>query len=349
MTLKKPIAIDLFSGCGGLSVGLHNAGYDVVAAVESDPIACATYELNHPLTHLCKRDITRIKPSYLRKRLNLRLGELDLLAGCPPCQGFSTLRTLNGGYEIDDPMNDLIFQFAKFVKAFMPAAIMMENVPALAQDARIERFRRDIKRLGYQSEAKVLDAADYGTPQRRRRMVLIALKGKVPRFASPANYRKSVRWAFSNLNRTFDDADPLHNYEVRRAKHVVEMIRLIPPNGGGRANLPKEKRLKCHDGFDGFRDVYGRMAWERPAPTITGGCINPSKGRFLHPEEHRAITLREAAALQGFPKSYRFHLSAGRYAVAQMIGNAFPPKFAELHAAEILKTTKSYSGTREES
>ena len=116
---------------------------------------------------------------------------------------------------------------------------------------------------------------------------------------------------------------------------MAALIRRIPKDGGSRTDLPTDEQLKCHQRLDGFRDVYGRMAWRKPAPTITGGCINPSKGRYIHPEEDRAITLREAALLQGFPKTYYFDMSQGRYPAAQMIGNAFPPKFAEHHARAI--------------
>ena len=131
--------------------------------------------------------------------------------------------------------------------------------------------------------------------------------------------------------------DPLHNYSVNRAPHVLELIKKIPLDGGSRTDLPTTKQLPCHQKCDGFKDVYGRMSWSKPAPTITGGCINPSKGRFLHPSEHRAITLREASLIQGFPPKYKFDMSKGKHPVAQLIGNAFPAKFAECHAKEILK------------
>ena len=182
-TVQIPTAIDLFSGCGGLSAGLRNAGFEIVAAVENEPLACATYKLNHPDTLLLERDITGLRPKYLRKRIGLEEGELTLLAGCPPCQGFSTLRTLNGGKNVNESMNDLVFQFMKFIKAFLPKAIMMENVPGLAKDPRINDFQKEIGTLGYLSETRVLDAADFSTPQRRKRMVLIAIRGNVPAFA----------------------------------------------------------------------------------------------------------------------------------------------------------------------
>ncbi len=338
--LKRPAAIDLFSGCGGLTAGLRNAGFDVIAAVENEPLACATYKLNHPNTLLLERDITSVKPTYLRNRLGLRVGELTLLAGCPPCQGFSALRTLNGAKQVNEPMNDLLFQFMKFARAFLPKAIIMENVPGLAKDDRIIDFRKRLTTLGYLSDVRVLDAADYGTPQRRKRMVLVALRGDTPKFALPSKYRKSVKWALSRLPSCEQSDDPLHNYEVTRAKHVEQLIRQIPKDGGSRTDLPDSSQLPCHVKCDGFKDIYGRMSWSEPAPTITGGCINPSKGRFLHPTEDRAITLREAALLQGFSKTYRFDFSKGRYPVAQLIGNAFPPKFAELQAKQVLQSIR---------
>jgi DNA (cytosine-5)-methyltransferase 1 len=334
---KAPIAIDLFSGCGGLSVGLKAAGFDVVAAIDNDPLACSTYRLNHKNVVLIERDISKTRPSYLRKRLRLRQGELDLLAGCPPCQGFSTLRTLNGNRNVREPLNDLVFQFMKYVRAFRPKAIMMENVPGLAKDSRLQDLISDLNKLGYRCEARVLNAADFGVPQRRARMILIALKKRKPVFAEQARTYRDVRKAIGKLPRAGTGTDPLHDYEVNRAKHVIELIKRIPTNGGSRGDLPKKDQLDCHKRCDGFADIYGRMAWEEPAPTITGGCINPSKGRFLHPRQHRAITLREAALLQGFPKNYKFDLSTGRFNVAQLIGNAFPPAFAERHAAVIRK------------
>lgn len=338
-------AIDLFSGCGGLSLGLKRAGFDVIAAVENEPVASATFKKNHPETELLEQDITTIKPSYLRTRLRLNKGELDLLAGCPPCQGFSKLWTMNGSYMSDDPINDLVLQFQKFVSAFLPKAVMMENVPGLASDSRHTQFCRFIQKLGYNFETRVLDAADFGVPQRRRRMILIAHRGIAPKFARKGTRTKSVENAIRELSVPGDGNDPLHDYSVERSIKVRNRIRKIPKNGGSRGDLPKAAQLKCHKKNDGFRDIYGRMSWQKPSPTITGGCINPSKGRFLHPEQDRAITLREAALLQGFPKTYEFDMTRGRYHSAQMIGNAFPPMFAERHARVVASSIRKASLT----
>ena len=330
-------AIDLFCGCGGLSLGLHRAGFEVIAAVDDDSLSVETYRKNHKHTHLIERDIRSVNPRTLMKRLDMGSGDLDLLAGCPPCQGFSTLRTLNGGRTIVEPMNELVFQFTRFVRIFLPKTIMMENVPGLLDDVRMKKIEKTLDNLGYKYKANVFDAAKYGVPQRRLRMILIGFRSSCPSFAPPIRRKRTVAEAIQNLPSPETSEDPVHNYSVRRAAHVMSMIRRIPRDGGSRTNLPIKDQLRCHQGFDGFKDIYGRMAWHEPAPTITGGCINPSKGRYLHPEENRAITLREAALLQSFPRSYKFEMSRGRYPVAQLIGNAFPPKFAEHHARSIYR------------
>jgi DNA (cytosine-5)-methyltransferase 1 len=325
-------AVDLFSGCGGLSLGLRRAGFSVVGAVETDSLASSTYRMNHPAEAVIEDDIENVDPQEVMERLGLEPGDLDLLAGCPPCQGFSTLRTFNGGKDIVDPMNDLIFQFLRFVRVFKPKTLMVENVPGLVRDDRLRRFSKSLAGMGYKQRIDVLDAADFGVPQRRRRMILLAAKSERPVFAAPSPKRANVRGALAGLTKPSDADDPAHNYNVKRAPHVAALISKIPKDGGSRMSLGAEAQLPCHRKCEGFWDIYGRMAWAEPSPTITGGCINPSKGRFLHPEEDRAITVREAALLQGFPKNYKLDMSRGRYPAAQMIGNAFPPEFAARHA-----------------
>lgn len=337
---KSLKAIDLFSGCGGLTQGLRDAGFKVVGAIEKDELAIRTYKLNHPKTRVFEGDIREITPKTLMKRLKLVPGELDLLAGCPPCQGFSTLRTLNGKKDISDPQNDLIFQFSKFIDALEPKTIMVENVPGLYEDGRLEVFATFLKSKGYSATFEVLDAQNYGVPQRRRRFVLLASRGGEIKFYDPLPKKVTVSQAIRDIDKLIEKFDPLHHYEPRRSEKVERMIRHIPKDGGSRKDLPKEFVLPCHLKTNGFKDVYGRMRWSEPSPTITGGCINPSKGRFLHPQENRAITLREAALLQSFPPTYKFSLANGRFPTAQTIGNAFPPKFAQYQALQIKKALK---------
>lgn len=173
------------------------------------------------------------------------------------------------------------------------------------------------------------------SPKRRRRLVLLASIDKTPAFARASDSKATVGQAIASLAIPQKSRDPLHNYSTDRSPKIENRIRKIPRDGGSRSALGARGQLDCHKKFSGFRDVYGRMAWGEPAPTITCGCINPSKGRFLHPDQHRAITLREAALLQTFPKTYRFSLEKGRYKVAELIGNALPPEFIRRHAVAL--------------
>ncbi|MCM8913220.1 DNA cytosine methyltransferase [Pseudomonas inefficax] len=340
----KPLAIDLFCGAGGLSEGLKAAGFKVLAGVELHPVAAETYRHNHPDHVLFEGDICDLDPMSLMKELELAPGELDLLAGCPPCQGFSTHRTRNKLPAVDDARNNLVFEYLKFVEVFLPKVVMMENVPALATDGRAHKILSTLKALGYVINSKTLqvkNAADYGVPQRRKRMILIASRFGV--IAEPAVVKEhsSVSNYIADLPAPGEKNDALHDYFPVRTKKTQQIISLVPKNGGSRTDLPKEFWLPCHLRRNGgYLDVYGRMAWEKVSPTLTGGCINPSKGRFIHPEQDRAITLREAALLQTFPDDYYFSLGRGRDFAALMIGNALPPLFIEVHARKIRQHIK---------
>ncbi|MCW5680017.1 MAG: DNA cytosine methyltransferase [Xanthobacteraceae bacterium] len=335
--MKKHTAIDLFSGCGGLTLGLKLAGFKVLAAIEKDELAVKTYRANHQRVRVCHNDIRNVRAKTLRDILKLERGELDLLAGCPPCQGFSTLKTRNGSVQKRDHRNSLIHEMMRFTRAFLPKTIMMENVPGLAQHWSFHKLCRDLRRLGYWVKWDVKDARHYGVPQRRKRLILVAGRGfKVP-LAKESKALKTVRKAFENLRRPGKSRDELQNLREYRSAKIMKLIREIPKDGGSRTDLPASRQLDCHKRTNGFKDIYGRMAWDEPSPTITGGCFNPSKGRFLHPSEHRAITLREAAILQSFPRRYRFPVDASKESVALMIGNALPPTFICRHANQIIK------------
>ncbi len=299
----RQTAIDLFSGAGGLTEGLRQAGFSVIGAIELDALACETYLLNHAETQVWCNDIRTLDAFDVMIALGLKPGELDLLAGCPPCQGFSTLRTRRRTSSVLDDRNDLIFEFTRFVEAFQPKAIMMENVPNLARDERMIKMLNDLNQLGYPlttNSVQVLDAAKFAVPQRRRRMILLAAHGSKLEFASECNETRTVRDAIGYLLPPGEGDDPLHDYRVKRNDRVVEVIQLIPHDGGSRRQLPDSMQLECHRRSNGFKDVYGRMAWDKVSPTITSGCFNPSRGRFLHPVQDRAITLREASLLQTF-------------------------------------------------
>ena len=331
-----PLAIDLFCGAGGLTLGLKQAGFNVVGAIDIDEAACESYSLNHPEVNLWQTDIKDLTATEVLEKLKIKPGELDLLAGCPPCQGFSSIRTLNGG-PAEDERNDLVFEFLRLVKELRPKSIMMENVPGLAKDKRIDTFREELKELGYESDLDVINASDYGVPQRRRRMILLgALDGPIKITPPKENRRTTVREAIRGLPKPGSSGDFLHDYPENREEKTIKMISLIPKNGGSRSDLPDEYILECHKrNPGGFKDVYGRMKWDDVAPTITGGCSNPSKGRFLHPEQNRTITLREAALLQTFPKDYKFSSKGGKQKIALQIGNALPPLLIAEHAKDL--------------
>lgn len=341
-TRPKLTAIDLFSGCGGMTLGLRQAGFRVIAAVDSDGLSMQTYRVNHRGVKTWQSDIRKLPALRLQNALGIGRGDLDLLAGCPPCQGFSSMRTMNGGKRIRDPQQkDLVFEFLRFVRQLKPKVVMMENVPSLAKDGRIRILVRQLRMLGYKCHVAVLNAADYGVPQRRRRFILLGGLNQEIEFAAPTLCQKTVRHAFANLKPPGQSGDPLHDFPETRSKAVAKVIKSIPHDGGSRSALGKSRQLACHKNFDGFKDVYGRMAWDNVAPTITGGCVNPSKGRFLHPEANRAITLREAALLQTFPPNYFFSLRRGKYHAASLIGNALPPEFVRQQALQIIQALRS--------
>lgn len=331
-TGSKLYAIDLFSGCGGLSHGLKGAGFTVAAAVEIDRKAQETYRLNHPNVRLYSADIRELDPVQMLQEAGLKVGELDLLAGCPPCQGFSRLRTKNQTTSVSDERNDLVKDFLRFIEVMQPKTVMLENVPALAKDSRFVGVQNRLHVLGYKTVVNVLDAADYSVPQRRKRLIMLASRVHVPMVAEKAKKRLTVRQALKGMPEPGSSKDKLHSLGENRSQKVRELIALIPKDGGSRKDLPPSFQLDCHKRSDGFSDVYGRLAWDDVAPTITSGCHNPSKGRFLHPWQNRTISLREAAVLQGFPRAYKFDVTHGKESIALMIGNALPPPFITAHA-----------------
>ncbi len=333
----KPRAIDVFSGCGGLTTGLKTAGFNVIAAIEIAEKARATYKLNHPEAILAGDDVRTVSATALLRRLNLRKGSLELLAGCPPCQGFSTIRRRNRIAPASDARNDLIDDFARLAVGLKPKLIMMENVPGLQEYEKFMTFITTLEALGYQIAYKILNVANYGIPQRRQRLILLASRIGTPRLAEESTQKITVRDAISNLPTAGQSGDPIHDLPETRSDRIKKLIQKIPKNGGSRNSLPESMQLACHKKTKGFHDVYGRMKWDDYSPTITGGCTNPSKGRFLHPQEDRTITLREAALLQGFPPDYKFDASHGKKAISLMIGNALPPPFIRVHAESLAK------------
>jgi DNA (cytosine-5)-methyltransferase 1 len=247
---------------------------------------------------------------------------------------------MNGAKDVYDPRNDLLLDFQRFIEEFQPRAIMMENVPGLATYERFQEFKKRMEELGYQGDHRVLNAADYGVPQRRRRLIYLAAVGTPIPFTKSRCHSKTVRDAIGKLPKPGKSGDPVHDLPAHPSDKVKALIQRIPKNGGSRKDLAEADQLDCHLRCDGFSDFYGRMGWDEPAPTITSGCFNPSKGRFLHPAQNRAITMREAALLQGFPKKYRFPTLHSKTGIALMIGNALPPPFIASHGRQIARVLR---------
>lgn len=333
-------SIDLFSGCGGLTEGMKQAGFKVIAAVEIDHYAAETYKNNHKNVNLFEQDITNVNPGDIKKIMG---GEpLHLLAGCPPCQGFSSVRRLNKKEPVKDVRNNLIWEYYRFVEALMPLTLMMENVPGLADYKPFQNMVEKLKRLGYSNiKYEKIWIQEYGVPQRRRRLVLVA--SRIGKIDIPQGNKKfkTVRDCIGNIEPVESTKDLLHKIYPKHTPKVYEKISKIPLDGGSRKDLPVEYQLKCHMKENvGFDDIYGRLKWDSFSSTITGGCLNPSKGRFLHPQENRCITAREAALLQTFPKKYKFPTNIKKIAIALMIGNALPPEFSRIQCNNIYNHLK---------
>ena len=333
MIRKKLNAVDLFSGCGGLSEGLRQAGFKVVAGVEVDQYAAKTYRINHPEATLFESDIRELDTT---KILNILNGEaLHLLAGCPPCQGFSSLRKLNRKLAVRDERNSLIDEYYRFVEELNPLTIMLENVPGIIDYTLFKSIVNKLKNLGYNIDCKVVDVAEYSVPQRRKRLVLVGSKLCKINVAKGNDTTITVREVFRKLE-NYNKHDPMCNIYPHHTEQIQKLISLIPKNGGSRKDLPKKYHLECHKKKNiGFNDVYGRLKWDSVSSTITGGCLNPSKGRFLHPEKDRCISAREAALLQTFPIDYKFPTDIPKANIALLIGNALPPEFTRIQAKNI--------------
>ncbi len=330
----KLIAIDLFSGVGGLSSGMRRAGFKTEMAFELDELASKAYKLNHKNTKVITKDIREVDIEEVKQHLNGQT--IHLLAGCPPCQGFSSIRRLNKSKPIKDDRNGLINEYVRFIKELMPYTFMMENVPGLALDNTFHKARKSLEKLGYYVDHQVVNVKDFGVAQSRKRLVMVGSRLGPLKVAEPINKKITVRLAIGGLKPPEKTDDPLHKIFPTHTPEISQLIKDIPQNGGSRKDLGKDRQLKCHQRENiGFNDVYGRLRWDDYSSTITGGCLNPSKGRFLHPEQDRCISAREAALLQSFPKKYKFPVDAPRASIALMIGNALPPRFSYYQSKNI--------------
>jgi len=341
MIYKDLVSFDLFSGVGGLTEGLRKAGFDTKYAFEIDKIASKAYSLNHKNTVVITNDIRKTNLDEIKQKLNGM--EIHLLAGCPPCQGFSSIRRLNKAKPVNDPRNNLINEFVRFVEYFNPYTIMLENVPWLKQDKLFIKAKEKLVMLGYNIDVAIVNVKDYGVPQNRKRLVMIGSRLGPITIAEPNKKIVNVRDCIGYLPRPAKSKDKLHKIYPEHTPKVKKIIKDIPHNGGSRKDLGKKRQLACHKKKNiGFNDVYGRLRWDDYSTTITGGCLNPSKGRFLHPRQNRCISAREAMLLQSFPKTYKLPTDISRTNIALMIGNALPPKFSYYQAKKIKEHILEY-------
>lgn len=338
-------AVDLFCGAGGLTHGLLQAGIKVEAGIDIDKQAEYAFVTNNPETKYYAWDVGRKNSPSIEKIF--AKDKYRLLAGCAPCQPFSKLTQ---GIE-NHKCWDLLNNFARFVASIKPELVTMENVPELAERGRniFDHFVYTLERLDYRVDWKIVKCEEYGVPQFRRRLVLFASKLgdlKVPE----GRYRGESKWR--TVRETIDALPPLESGQEhpRDRLHVasrlsdlnLRRIKATSPDGGNRREWPASLVLECHKKTTGktYHSIYGRMWWDRPSPTMTTLCTGIGNGRFGHPEQHRSITLREAALLQSFPRSYHFwppDLKLNRGAVSRMIGNAVPPRLAKALGRAILE------------
>jgi DNA (cytosine-5)-methyltransferase 1 len=347
-------AIDLFAGAGGLSLAAKQCKIEVRAAIENDRHACASYQKNIIDRHtkqpvLLEEDIARITWRKLMRLAGFKKRECGVLLGGPPCQGFSTHR-LNGD-GVGDPRNDLLLTYLDGIEALRPKAFLVENVPGLLWErhrAHLSLFLKRANALKYRVYGPtVLNARDYGVPQNRRRVFVVGIRSDqareicwppAPTHCDPRTGPKErsgrPNWVTARdvFLQPLRKADP-NAIHMQHSAEMIEVFRSTPKNGGSRSE--SMRILPCHKHHNGHKDVYGRMDPLRPGPTITGSCINPSKGRFLHPTRNHGITARHAARFQTFPDGFVFE--GGLIAAGYQIGNAVPVRLGRVILRTILQ------------
>lgn len=346
MSKKLPVkAVDLFCGAGGLTHGLTRAGIEVVAGYDIDESCRYPFEKNNN-SKFINRDVTTLAAEELRE--HLKGATHTMLAGCAPCQPFSTYsRTVKSPKKQDSRWN-LLTSFGSLIAAIQPDFVTMENVPGLADQKVFQDFLEQLDTAGYEYDYKVVYCPDYGMAQTRKRLVLVGSKlGKI-KLPAPTHTEDtylSVKEAIGHLPKISagetHSSDPLHK-SAKLSPLNLERIK-ASKQGGSWLDWPQELRAECHKKESGktYPSVYGRMSWDKPAPTITTQCYGFGNGRFGHPDQNRAISLREAAILQSFPQKYAFTKTGEQVKtnnLARMIGNAVPVRLGEIVGESIKET-----------
>ncbi len=339
-------AIDLFCGAGGLSLGLQRSGIDVVAGIDNDPECRFPYSENIRAPFI-EEDINKLSGATLNSYYSS--GSVRVLAGCAPCQPFSGYAAAHG--IAGDKRVDLLMRLISIVHDVSPDIITIENVARLSHRPIWAEFVQGLVDAGYHTDWSVIDAAGFGVPQHRRRLVLLASRrGKITIPSPEAFEPTTVRKTLGHLPRLeageASSHDTLHTSRVLTDINL-KRIRLSKPSGTWR-DWPEELRASCHRKAGGktFPSVYGRMEWDEPAPTITTQFYGFGNGRFGHPEQDRALTLREGALLQTFPQEFRFHNQKSKpnfRSIGRLIGNAVPPTLGEAIGNAIVSHVAEFS------
>lgn len=335
--------IDLFCGIGGLSRGFYDENFKILAGVDADSSCKYAFEINNDSIFIDEK-IENISSSAIKELF--KNSETKILVGCAPCQPFSSYMFKDS--EKKDNKWTLLYEFSKLIKETSPDIISMENVPQLMNFKKapvLKDFIKSLEELGYYVSYKIVYCPNYGIPQNRKRFVLLASKYGPINLIEPthgAKDYKTVKDAIGSLQPLSDGEESVKDkmHRARKLSPVNKERILHTPYGGGWKNWPEHLKLACHKKIGGktYMSVYGRMKWEEPSPTITTHCTGYGNGRFGHPEQNRAITLREAALLQTFPIEYKFYpenqpFSSSR--IARQIGNAVPVELGRVIAKSI--------------
>ncbi|MBO4830627.1 MAG: DNA cytosine methyltransferase [Fibrobacter sp.] len=337
-------AIDFFCGGGGMTCGLRQAGINVIAGVDFDIDAKETYEANNIGAKFVYADVSKLEKDYFEREMDVHRNDDELiLVGCSPCQFYSIIRSSK---EKSKASKDLLLQFQRFIEYYNPGYVLVENVPGIItnKESVLPQFLEFLENHGYGApnsrtcKFEVINMKDYGVPQNRRRFSLIATRlDREVRLPEKIQHPKTVREAIGDVHR-FEPIEAGHRDDNKRRNHSainmsplnLERLSRTPHDGGSRLAWSKDKRLQlnCYKGKDkSFCDVYGRIHWDQPSPTITTKFLSISNGRFGHPEQNRGLSVREGAVLQSFPMTYVFKTESLGTA-AKLIGNAVPPRYA---------------------
>lgn len=333
-----PISVaDFFCGCGGTSAGFRAAGMNIALGLDNDPDAQASFTANFPQANFIAKRIETVSHEEVGNSLNINPGTHHLFCGCAPCQPFTRQNT---AFRPNDDRIPLLVAFAGFVERFLPTFVFVENVPGIQRlDAKrgpLAEFVRRLETSRYWLTYAPVLSQDYGVPQRRRRLVLLASRLGPLQLPVPTHGPGSPIGRYACVRDWIGHLPPLaagERHPEIANHHAAGLSELnlrriqATPNGGGRLDWPPELHLTCHSGeYAGHTDVYGRMSWDEPASGLTTRCISLSNGRFGHPTQHRAISVREAACLQTFPED--FILRGSLASCARQIGNAVPVQLA---------------------